>query len=265
MTLPSWPLCSAAFDTIDHNILITRLSSLFSIHGSDLWWFNFYLSSRSFLDPCILPMWCSPTLCYRPSSFRHVRYPSQYSSFSFPFTFVTFAVSVPLLPNFTFYYHKLYAALLLFPLTQLYFSSSKRTTRLQRIFSWMTANLLTLSSFKTEFLLIGLKNQLAIIHNAARYLCFYKIYISFQSLLLSHSSTLLYPASPRFVNCLYYCNLLPLSFTPNLITVILPKCQLSHLQQIQNSLARTIVNAPKSCHITPILCSLHWLRIPERI
>jgi len=31
--------------------------------------------------------------------------------------------------------------------------------------------------------------------------------------------------------------------------------------QIQNSLARTVVKAPKSCHITPILRSLHWLRI----
>ena len=31
---------SAAYDTIDHNILITRLSSWFSIHGSVLSWFS---------------------------------------------------------------------------------------------------------------------------------------------------------------------------------------------------------------------------------
>jgi len=43
------------------------------------------------------------------------------------------------------------------------------------------------------------------------------------------------------------------------------KSQLSRLQQIQNSLARTGVKAPKSCHITPILRSLRWLRITERI
>ena len=35
----------------------------------------------------------------------------------------------------------------------------------------------------------------------------------------------------------------------------LPKSQLSRLQQIQNSLARTVMKAPKSCHITPILRS----------
>jgi len=31
------------------------------------------------------------------------------------------------------------------------------------------------------------------------------------------------------------------------------------------SLARTVVKAPKSCHITPILRSIHWLRITECI
>ena len=45
----------------------------------------------------------------------------------------------------------------------------------------------------------------------------------------------------------------------------LPKSQLFRLQQIQNSIARTVVKASKSCHITPILRSLHWLRITERI
>jgi len=45
----------------------------------------------------------------------------------------------------------------------------------------------------------------------------------------------------------------------------LPKSELSRLQQIQNSLAHTVVKAPKSCHITPIIRSLHWLRITQRI
>ena len=38
------------------------------------------------------------------------------------------------------------------------------------------------------------------------------------------------------------------------------------LQQIhQNSFARAVVEAPKSSHITPILRSLQWLKITERI
>jgi len=47
--------------------------------------------------------------------------------------------------------------------------------------------------------------------------------------------------------------------------ILSTKSQLSGLQQIQNSLARTVVKAPKSCHFTPILRSLHWLRITESI
>jgi len=45
----------------------------------------------------------------------------------------------------------------------------------------------------------------------------------------------------------------------------LPKSHINRLQQIQNCLARTVVKAPKSSHITPVLRSLHWLKINERI
>ena len=39
---------SAAFDTIDHSILIHRLTSWFGINGSVLSWLKSYLSNRSF-------------------------------------------------------------------------------------------------------------------------------------------------------------------------------------------------------------------------
>jgi len=51
-----------------------------------------------------------------------------------------------------------------------------------------------------------------------------------------------------------YCN----SLYYNLL-----KSQITRLQQIQNSLAHAVVKAPKSCHITPILRSLHWLKTTE--
>jgi len=60
-----------------------------------------------------------------------------------------------------------------------------------------------------------------------------------------------------------------LLFTPSLTTTTLyqnlPKSHITQLQQIQNSLPRAVVKAPKSSHITPILWSLQWLKITECI
>src|SRR6218665_1068947 len=53
-----------------------------------------------------------------------------------------------------------------------------------------------------------------------------------------------------------YCNFLFLS---------LDSAQIHCLQFIQNSLTRAITRTPRHHHITPVLKSLHWLKIPERI
>ena len=45
----------------------------------------------------------------------------------------------------------------------------------------------------------------------------------------------------------------------------LPYSQLNRLQQIQNCFARAVFKAPKFTHTTPILKSLHWLKINQRI
>ena len=44
----------------------------------------------------------------------------------------------------------------------------------------------------------------------------------------------------------------------------LPNSQVERVQLIQNSLARAVVKAPKSSHISPILKSVHWLKTNER-
>jgi len=63
---------------------------------------------------------------------------------------------------------------------------------------------------------------------------------------------------------------LPLLSTLNLTTVTLSttiflNLKFNRLQLIQNCLASTVVKAPKSSLVTPILRSLHWLKINERI
>jgi len=51
----------------------------------------------------------------------------------------------------------------------------------------------------------------------------------------------------------------------HVLTTNLRLYQINRLQHIQNALARTVVQAPKFQHITPILKSLHWLKVSERI
>jgi len=147
---------------------------------------------------------------------------------------------------------------------------------LQQISSWMTANLLTLNSSKTEFLLIGLKQQLAKIHNSslncthsARNLCFiFDEHVTFSDQISTlskscythirelrcirpylESKTASLIATSIAHSKLDYCNSLYCN---------LPKSQLHRLQLIQNSLVRAVVRAPRFTHTTPILKSLHW-------
>ena len=47
----------------------------------------------------------------------------------------------------------------------------------------------------------------------------------------------------------------------NFLYINLPKTETNRLQHIQNSLARTVANKPKYSHITPLLESLHWLKL----
>jgi len=51
----------------------------------------------------------------------------------------------------------------------------------------------------------------------------------------------------------------------NSLYINLPKSQINCLQQIDNSLASTVVKAPKFSHITPILRSPHWHKINKHI
>ena len=135
------------------DILIRRLFSWFGIQGPVLTWFKSYLSSRYFR------VQCSNNL----SSFHTTSCVVPQGSVLGPILFIMYSTSLHTLN------HHLYA-----DDTQLFFSFyppdlhssiSHLQTALQEISSWTTANLLTLKSSKTEFLLIRLKQQLAKIQN----------------------------------------------------------------------------------------------------
>jgi len=96
-------------------------------------------------------MWRSSRFCPWPYTFYHVHHLTKYTKF------ISIAQSSPVCRRHT--------AFLLFYPPDLHSSISHLQTALQEICSWMTANLLTLNSSETEFLLIGLKQQLAKIQN----------------------------------------------------------------------------------------------------
>ena len=183
--------------------------------------------------------------------------------------------------------------------TQLYisFTPSNSTSSLEilsntfsDILSWMNSNKLLLNPSKTEFLLIGTKqqrlkfsqlttlslgNDIIPVSSSARNLGFiFESDMSFTDQINSLSKSChfhirdicrirhLLPLSAAtvltnsLVSSKLYCNSLY-----NGISL----ANLNKIQRIQNTLARVVTNTSKFEHITPILKKLHWLSIKQRI
>jgi hypothetical protein len=70
---------SAAFDTVDHQVLLRRLEVSFGITGTALKWFKSYLTNRSQRVPRVTdlnvcsPSWCSSRLLSQSVAFHNLR------------------------------------------------------------------------------------------------------------------------------------------------------------------------------------------------
>ena len=51
----------------------------------------------------------------------------------------------------------------------------------------------------------------------------------------------------------------------NFILYNIPNCELNKLQSVQNCLARVVTCSPRFCSVRPLLKSLHWLPVKDRI
>jgi len=248
---------SAAFDTIDHSILYHRLSTWFGLHDLTLSWIKSYLSGRNFL---VNVNGLTSTSLPLPHGVPQ-------GSVLGPLLFILYTTPLSSLIADSSINHHLYA-----DDTQLYISFSpldfcSNILSLQNTISlisdWMSANLLSLNQSKTEFLVIGLPQQLSKLSNpslsmpsnssitptvAARNLgvifdstlsmsnhisavsktCFFSIRDLRRIRNTLDSSTAKTIATSLIHSKVDYCNSLFLN---------LPKCELDRLQLILNSTA----------------------------
>jgi endonuclease/exonuclease/phosphatase family metal-dependent hydrolase len=276
---------SAAFDTIDHNILLHRLSSWFGLTGPVLSWFSSYLTGR-------LAAVATPT---GRSAATVVTSGVPQGSVLGPLLFVMYTTPLSELISSTNVNHHLYA-----DDTQLFLSFSPGAhdfalaslqSTISSISTWMSANLLCFNPSKTEFLIIGSPQQLSRVsnlslqispssqaqpvHSARNLGVIFDHTLSFQDQISAVCRSCYYHlrdlrrirhaldfktasniATSLVHSKLDYCNSLYLN---------LPSSQIRRLQLVQNAAAQIVSRTSRIHHVTPILKSLHWLKIPERI
>ena len=277
---------SAAFDTIDHNVLLKRLEVSFGVTGTALLWFDSYLKSRyqavkigsAISDWTILK-------CGVPQG--SVLGPMLFTLYTQPL--------IGILEKNNMHFH-LYA-----DDTQIYLSSDindipsslqKLENCIKDVRQWMLENKLKINDEKTELIIFtppSLKDRIPTdnMHitvngnridqcdkvknlgvvmdkhmtmlpqiNALCKVMYFQIKrISFIRPYLNHHVTKTLVTS-LVLSKLDYCNALLSGLSGN---------QMSKLQIVQNSAARLIEESKKRDHAKPLLKKLHWLPVQERV
>jgi hypothetical protein len=276
---------SAAFDTIDHTILLTRLSSTFGITGSALELLASHITDRNQFV----------SIDSDSSDFTELCTGVPQGSVLGPLLFSLYTTPIShLIQDSTVSFH------LYVDDTQLYISFcsqdnltalSHLTSTLDSVHSWLSANRLFVNPDKTEFLLVGTKQQRAKLtssslifkgNNLSPSSTVRNLGVTFDSemVLTRHISSVC--SSSYYIirqirqirssldhkSCVLLCNALVSSKLDmcNSLYYGLPQSSLHRLQLIQNSLARVVCpSVTRHEHITPTLRRLHWLPIHARI
>jgi hypothetical protein len=276
---------SAAFDTVDHKILIKRLENTHGICGMALEWLKSYLTGRT---QCVV-------IGDKSSLLMSLDCGVPQGSVLGPQLFLLYTVEIMEIIHRHGLEGHCYA-----DDTQTYIHCDVEDAKnihlkllpcIDDIDRWMASNRLKLNADKTEFIWIGPKAKLRRIQpdalpvsgalvvpaNVVRNL---GVYIDGELSMRDHINRLsrtcyfqlrqlrtvrrsLTPEATRLllhsfvVSRLDYCNSL---------FVGLPSCTLSKLQLIQNAAARLFGGLRKNDHVSEVMeKKLHWLRIPERI
>ena len=274
---------SAAFDTIDHRILLTRLCTTFGCSGMVLDWFTSYLTGRtqsvvvghesaplvlkcgvpqgSVLGPVLFTIYTQPlsTVIHQSGhSYHFFADDSQLHSSSAPSDFDTLACSLK--------------------------------NCIEGVSKWMNENKLKMNEDKTELMVIGTRskvNQVSQTHmcisgcdvpfsQSVRNLGFYLDETLSMEAHVKQLCRILYLQLRRISKIRSFlstdaANTLAVSFILsrldycNSLLTGLHENQLNKLQRIQNHAARIVLRKPRRESAKALLRALHWLPIRARI
>ena len=276
---------SAAFDTIDHDILVSRLHTTFGCSGTVLDWFTSYLSFRtqsvlvghastSFALKCGVPQGSvlGPLLfTLYTQSLSTVIYQSGHSYHFFADDSQLHNSSTP--SDFPVLVHSLKDCI-------------------EDIAEWMCDSMLKMNHDKTELIAIGTKPKISQVT-----LSLTPVSISGHNIPFSQSvrnlgvfidETLSMDVHIKHLCCILFCQLrrfgkmrpflsidaankLAVSFVLtrldycNSLLAGLPDNKLNKLQRIQNHVARIVPRKPRHVSAISLLRTLHWLPVKARI
>ena len=275
---------SAAFDTIDHQVFLARLREDYGVTGGVADWMASYLTNRSQVID----------INGTYSDKIKLEYGFPQGSKIGPFGFKLYTKPLAAIAKKHGVFLHLYA-----DDTQLYLPFDPQNSKLAmqqmeacitEIQSWMASNFLKLNAEKTEFIMLGTKQDVLKISERT-------VSVGDEEVLPSETvrdigamidSSLTMKAHINSITKSCYAQIRSLSkirkyltedssktishaFVSSRLDIMnallfdLPKTQLNRLQAIQNHTARIVKNEHKKCHITPLLIDLHWLPIEFRI
>ncbi len=271
---------SAAFDTVDHSILLKRLECDVGIKGTALKWFHSYLHDRTFFV----------NFANNSSSVVPLKYGLPQGSILGPTLFSLYMCPLgSICCRYDISYH-MYA-----DDTQIYLplkvgnehSLQSLLLCLEEVKIWLSKNFLQLNDKKSEIIIFGppkfkemISSNIApleiIVKNSVR-----NLGVIIDST-LSFDNQIKSVVKSSFYQLRMISRLKPILSFKDLETVIhafitsrldycnslyVGICQrhLSRLQIVQNAAARLLTGMKKRDHITPVLSSLHWLPVQYRI